>query len=158
MNARRGAGLAEMLVALSLFAVVSAAAAAALTGAERYTRRARATLADGTLCRPGDDVATGRVRRNERVERWLASRELTHVVKIVVADSGHGVEHGFEEQIFEPFVTTKAPEHGTGLGLSIVRGIVNSLGGLVWVQRSREGGAAFHIVLPADTRTEPASR
>ena len=67
-----------------------------------------------------------------------------NIIEIVIADSGPGVERGHEERIFEPFVTTKSPEHGTGLGLSIVRGIVNMMGGRVWVERSREGGAAFH--------------
>jgi hypothetical protein len=43
LKSRRGAGLAEMLVALTLSAIVSAAAAAALTNAERYMQRARAT-------------------------------------------------------------------------------------------------------------------
>jgi hypothetical protein len=42
-QSRRGAGLAEMLVALALSAIVSAASAAALANAERYMRRARAT-------------------------------------------------------------------------------------------------------------------
>jgi two-component system, NtrC family, sensor kinase len=114
-----------------------------------WTRRlARTTLVDGSLRRPGDDAAPVPVRRDDRMERWIASHEIAQVVKIVVADSGHGVADGHEELVFEPFVTTKTPEHGTGLGLSIVRGIVNTMGGMVWVQRSREGGAAFHIVLP----------
>jgi two-component system NtrC family sensor kinase len=114
-----------------------------------WTRRLpRPTLIDGSLRRAGDDGAPVPFRRDERVERWVASHEMAQVVKVVVADSGHGVEHGHEERIFEPFVTTKAPEDGSGLGLAIVRGIVNTLGGIVWVQRSREGGAAFHIVLP----------
>jgi signal transduction histidine kinase len=123
-----------------------------------WTKRLpRTTLVDGMLRRAGDAAAPVPLRRDERVERWLASHEMAEVAKIVVADSGHGIANGLEERIFEPFVTTKSPEHGTGLGLSIVRGIVNNLGGLVWVQRSREGGAAFHIVLPlfSATTAEP---
>jgi two-component system NtrC family sensor kinase len=124
-----------------------------------WTRRLpRTTLIDGSLRRAGDDPAAVPFRRDERLERWLASNEMAQVVKIVVADSGHGVEQGHEERIFEPFVTTKAPEHGTGLGLAIVRGIVNTIGGLVWVQRSREGGAAFHIVLPVHSSDERLPR
>jgi two-component system NtrC family sensor kinase len=122
-----------------------------------WTRRlARTTLVDGSLRRPGDDAAPIPVRRDDRMERWIASHEIAQVVKIVVADSGHGVADGHEELVFEPFVTTKKPEHGTGLGLSIVRGIVNTMGGMVWVQRSREGGAAFHIVLPVHGETPAA--
>jgi two-component system NtrC family sensor kinase len=127
-----------------------------------WTKRIpRATLSDGTLRRPDDELRPVEVRRDERMERWLAANEMDHVVKIVVADSGQGIERGSEERVFEPFITTKAPEHGTGLGLAIVRGIVNTMGGLVWVQRSREGGAAFHIVLPCyagdSGRTDAAS-
>lgn len=112
-------------------------------------RLPQTSLTDGSQRRPGDDVSVIRVRHDERVERWLTSHAVAQVVKIVVADSGHGVERALEERIFEAFITTKAPEHGTGLGLSIVRGIVNMLGGIVWVQASREGGAAFHILLPS---------
>jgi signal transduction histidine kinase len=115
----------------------------------------RTTLAGGSLRRDGDAIAQVPVRRDDRMERWVASHEIEQVVKIVVADSGHGVADGHEERIFEPFVTTKEPESGTGLGLSIVRGIVHAMGGIVWVQRSREGGAAFHIVLPAHAK-DPA--
>ncbi len=124
-----------------------------------WTRRlARTTLVDGSLRRPGDDAAPVTFRRDDRMERWIASHEIGQVVKIVVADSGHGVADGHEELVFEPFVTTKTPEHGTGLGLPIVRGIVNTMGGMVWVQRSREGGAAFHIVLPVHGGETPRAR
>jgi hypothetical protein len=124
-----------------------------------WTRRLpRTTLVDGSLRRAGEGPASVPFRRDERLERWLASHEMAQVVKIVVADSGHGVEPGHEERIFEPFVTTRTPECGTGLGLAIVRGIVNTIGGIVWVQRSREGGAAFHIVLPVHATDERLPR
>ncbi len=112
----------------------------------------RTTLTDGSVRRAGDDSMPAQSRRDERLEMWVASHETEQVVKVVVADSGPGIERGSEERIFEPFVTTKPPEHGSGLGLAIVRGIVSMMGGIIWVQRSREGGAAFHIVLPAYAR------
>jgi signal transduction histidine kinase len=120
-----------------------------------YTKRMpRGSLMDSLQRRMGDVNARPVLRRDERLERWIASTDVAEVVKAVVADSGHGIERGHEEKIFEPFVTTKAPEDGTGLGLAIVRGIVNQMGGLVWVQRSREGGAAFHLVLPVQFVSE----
>jgi signal transduction histidine kinase len=59
------------------------------------------------------------------------------------------------ERVFDPFYTTKDAGRGTGLGLAIVARTVDQLGGAVWVQRAREGGAAFVIVLPLADAFEP---
>lgn len=85
-----------------------------------------------------------------RVMRWLAERQPGDVVKVVVADSGPGVSPDLADRIFDPFVTTKEPGRGTGLGLAIVARIVENCGGTVWVEPSRAGGAAFHLLLPLD--------
>jgi signal transduction histidine kinase len=89
-------------------------------------------------------------RPHRRVAEWLsgATRAPTHVVQIVVADSGPGIPPDEAERVFDPFYTTKQPGRGTGLGLAIVNRVVDGLGGAIWVQRAREGGAAFVIVLP----------
>lgn len=126
-----------------------------------WTRRLpRRALVEGPQYREGDDPAVLlRPRsRDERLERWVAASDAEEVVKVVVADSGHGVARGDEERIFEPFVTTKAPDGGSGLGLSIVRRLVEAMSGIVWVQRSREGGAAFHLVLPVHVPPPPLPR
>ena len=68
---------------------------------------------------------------------------------LVVADDGPGVADADRERIFDPFYTTKDPGKGTGLGLAIVARTVDSAGGIVWVDRAREGGAAFKVFLPA---------
>lgn len=86
-----------------------------------------------------------------RVMRWLAEQNPDDVIKVVVADSGPGVSAEMAERIFDPFVTGKDPGRGTGLGLAIVARIVENCGGTVWVEPSRAGGAAFHLLLPLDT-------
>lgn len=68
---------------------------------------------------------------------------------LFVADSGPGVAQENREQVFEPFFTTKPPGHGTGLGLAIVAREVHEMGGVVWVDPAREGGAAFKLFFPA---------
>lgn len=73
----------------------------------------------------------------------------TRGVLIYVADDGPGVPEELRERVFDPFYTTKDPGEGTGLGLAIVARTVHEAGGLVWVDRAREGGAAFKIFLPA---------
>jgi two-component system NtrC family sensor kinase len=67
---------------------------------------------------------------------------------LYVADEGPGVPEADRERIFDPFFTTKEPGEGTGLGLAIVARTVHECGGVVWVDRAREGGAVFKVFLP----------
>jgi signal transduction histidine kinase len=69
-------------------------------------------------------------------------------VMLYVADDGPGVPEADRERIFDPFFTTKEPGQGTGLGLAIVARTVHESGGVVWVDRAREGGAVFKVFLP----------
>lgn len=62
-------------------------------------------------------------------------------------DDGPGINEEQIEQIFEPYVTTKAK--GTGLGLAIVKKIIEEHGGSIWVDTRRKIGAGFIIQLPA---------
>lgn len=68
---------------------------------------------------------------------------------LFVADSGPGVSVQDRDKVFEPFYTTKEPGRGTGLGLAIVARSVYEMGGVVWVDVAREGGAAFKMFFPA---------
>lgn len=68
---------------------------------------------------------------------------------LIVADEGPGVPERDRERIFDPFYTTKATGEGTGLGLAIVARAVYDAGGVVWVDRAREGGAVFRALFPA---------
>ncbi|HET7602671.1 MAG TPA: ATP-binding protein [Gemmatimonadales bacterium] len=68
---------------------------------------------------------------------------------LVVADDGPGVDEEDRERVFDPFYTTREPGKGTGLGLAIVARTVHDAGGMVWVDRAREGGAAFKVFLPS---------
>ncbi len=50
-------------------------------------------------------------------------------LSIMVSDSGSGIDDDIQDQLFEPFVTSKQPGEGTGLGLWIVFSLVKNLGG-----------------------------
>ena len=67
---------------------------------------------------------------------------------LIVADEGPGVAEADRERVFDPFFTTKSPGDGTGLGLAIVARAVHDAGGVVWVDRAREGGAVFKALFP----------
>jgi signal transduction histidine kinase len=67
-------------------------------------------------------------------------------LELRVEDDGPGVAPSLREQIFKPFVTSKA--QGTGLGLAICRKIVEEHGGAISAGTSDLGGASFCIQLP----------
>jgi signal transduction histidine kinase len=67
---------------------------------------------------------------------------------LFVADSGPGVAAEDRERVFDPFFTTKPPGRGTGLGLALVARAVHDMEGVAWVDRAREGGAAFKLFFP----------
>jgi signal transduction histidine kinase len=104
--------------------------------------RLNARQADGA---GGDVLATRRWTSRPR-RRDLASG--TAGALLYVADDGPGVAEEDRERIFDPFFTTKSPGEGTGLGLAIVARTVYNAGGVVWVDRAREGGAVFKVFLP----------
>ncbi len=137
--------LEQVVVNLLLNAVDAAQGGRVGAGAARWRYRERS---EGerrrTDPKPGDVPDRLSPTRPWRPE--LA--EGTRGVLLFVADSGPGVRQPDRERIFDPFYTTKEPGRGTGLGLAIVQRIVYELGGLVWVDDAREGGAAFKIFLP----------
>jgi CheY-like chemotaxis protein len=71
-----------------------------------------------------------------------------HFAKLVVSDSGHGMDEGTLEKIFNPFFTTKDRGEGTGLGLSIVHGIIKSYEGAIAVKSEPGRGTCFTIWIP----------
>jgi PAS domain S-box-containing protein len=70
-------------------------------------------------------------------------------VRIIVADTGHGIPPEIMSHIWEPFFTTKPVGQGTGLGLSQVYGIIKQHGGAIDVASKVGEGARFNIYLPA---------
>lgn len=117
-------------------------------------RVTRAALAESIIRREGDSPETIVARTpSPRVQHWVDTTQPAEVLKIVVADSGPGIAEDDAERVFDPFFTTKAPGQGTGLGLAIVARVVDDLRGTIWVQRAREGGAAFHVLLPLAAAT-----
>jgi signal transduction histidine kinase/FixJ family two-component response regulator len=66
--------------------------------------------------------------------------------RLVVADTGTGIEPAMLAQVFDPFFTTK--EAGTGLGLSIVRKIVDQHRGDVRIESELGVGTRVSVILP----------
>jgi len=73
-----------------------------------------------------------------------------HVV-LTVSDTGHGIEEGTVERIFEPFYTSKKKSGGTGMGLAVVHAIASCNGGSIHVDSRPGKGTAFTVYLPCTT-------
>lgn len=70
------------------------------------------------------------------------------MVRLTVADSGHGIPQEAVKRIFEPFFTTKEFGKGTGLGLTVVKDIIEEHQGSIAVESEPGKGTTFTILLP----------
>lgn len=84
-------------------------------------------------------VATGVVDWNRR-----------QFCRVEIRDTGKGIPKESQEEIFNPFFTTK--ETGTGLGLSIANQIITAHGGFITVESGDRQGTCFAVYLPLGTR------
>jgi PAS domain S-box-containing protein len=83
-----------------------------------------------------------------RIETKKIASEAGERVRIVVSDTGTGIEEKHLHHIFEPFYTTRGIGKGTGMGLSISHGIIEQHGGRIWAENNKWGGSSFYIELP----------
>ena len=68
--------------------------------------------------------------------------------RLLMKDTGRGMDAATLARIFEPFYTTKGPGEGTGLGLSVVHGIMQRHEGAVTVESRPGEGATFCLYFP----------
>ena len=86
--------------------------------------------------------------RVTKTRSWEEERPAS--IKIVVADSGHGISPTVMERIFEPFISTKEAT-GIGLGLWVSDGIIRKHGGTIRVRsraKAQPTGTVFMVSIP----------
>ena len=89
-------------------------------------------------------------------------------VRLVVSDTGVGMDSEVASRVFEPMFTTKSSGQGTGLGLATVYTIISQTGGTITLDSEPGIGTSFEIHIPASesgapqatkpTRAAPAGR
>jgi signal transduction histidine kinase len=101
------------------------------------------------------------VKFTERGEIRISACQQNGSLKLVVSDTGIGIEKKDLDQIFEKFhqgdLSSSKKYRGTGLGLAIIKKFVNLLGGEVKVESEVGKGSTFTVMLPLDSSTEPAN-
>jgi two-component system sensor histidine kinase HydH len=76
----------------------------------------------------------------------LSENKVSEGIKIVISDTGKGIDKKDLDHIFDPYFTTK--QSGTGLGLAIVHQIISSHRGEVKVSSEPDRGTVVTICLP----------
>ena len=69
-------------------------------------------------------------------------------VRVVVSDTGVGMDEETRQRAIDPFFSTKGVGGGTGLGLSMVHGAVYALGGTVAIASTAGQGTSVTLMLP----------
>jgi PAS domain S-box-containing protein len=102
---------------------------------------------DGVL-----EIRLGNAELDQRAAADIPGLKTGSYLRLSVKDSGEGIHPETQQQIFNPYFTTKEKGKGTGLGLAVVQGIVKSNNGAVTVESDVGKGTAFHVYLPTIKR------
>ncbi len=69
-------------------------------------------------------------------------------IKLVLSDTGTGMDDATLARATEPFFTTKRPGHGTGLGLAMARGFAEQSGGALRLDSTPGAGTIVTLWFP----------
>lgn len=116
----------------------------------------------------GDKTRLGQVLRNlinnaldfvpkEKGRIEIKAIEKSYFIEFSVKDNGIGIKPELQRELFKKFYqadSSHTREHGgTGLGLSICKGIVEVLGGKIWVDSEVGKGTTFFFTIPKSRDT-----
>ena len=80
-------------------------------------------------------------------------------LRIVVQDTGYGMDEDYAKTIFEPFIrlnnSMTGKIQGTGLGLAITKNIIDLMGGTITVNSTLHKGSTFTVELEFPAADEP---
>ncbi|HYQ59014.1 MAG TPA: ATP-binding protein, partial [Draconibacterium sp.] len=127
---------------------------------ENFTGNSTTIIADkGKLQQILINLISNAFKFTEKGKIEVGCKVVGQQIEFYVSDTGTGIPAEKQEAIFERFTQLhnekKVVFGGTGLGLSIVKGLINLLGGKLWlksvpedVQNNQAGGTTFYFTLP----------
>jgi PAS domain S-box-containing protein len=102
-----------------------------------------------------DHLVENAIKFTEKGSIMIGTRMLEHDVEVSVKDSGIGIHEELMDRIFDTFlqadVSITRKHEGSGLGLAIVKGIIELLGGKIWVKSIEGAGSTFAFTIPKDS-------
>ena len=82
----------------------------------------------------------------------IGAKEDGNFVEFFVQDNGVGISPENQKEIFKKFyqidTSTSRKRSGSGLGLAICKGIIEGLGGKIWVKSKENIGTTFYFKIP----------
>jgi PAS domain S-box-containing protein len=94
-------------------------------------------------------IALNNAMIDEKSSRRHAAISPGRHVKLMIGDTGHGMDKRTLDRIFDPYFTTKEIGKGTGIGLTVVHGIVEKHNGMISAESVPGKGTVFEILIPA---------
>lgn len=92
----------------------------------------------------------------------LGAEPVGDQIEFSVSDTGRGIPPDKLEAIFGRFSQVNSSDTrekgGTGLGLAICRGLVEQMGGRIWVESTLGQGSTFRFELPLDGETDTSHK
>ena len=108
-----------------------------------------ANAAHAMAARPGHiDIRVEGITLTAASARFDLNLRPGRYARIVVSDTGRGMDAATQRRIFEPFFTTKPAGKGTGLGLSVAQGIMQAHEGAIVVHSELSKGSSFELYFP----------
>ena len=109
----------------------------------------RANIEETPVRRTGDSRLTIVPRSSDgSLRSWVQRAQPgAEVLSIVIGDGGSAPTHEEPRRAFDPFASSR-PTDPHGVVLATVRRTVEEARGMVWIDGSREGGTAVHLLLP----------
>ena len=87
------------------------------------------------------------LKPQEKIISIISEQTCQDFISIIVRDTGVGLDIDQpNEQLFQPFYSTKT--HGMGMGLAISHSIVHNHGGKLCANKNYSDGAEFSFTLP----------
>jgi signal transduction histidine kinase/ligand-binding sensor domain-containing protein len=102
------------------------------------------------LCNNAFDAMREKVDQTDDYQPQLTiqTRKDNGSVEVDIRDNGPGIPEEIQQQILQPFFTTKQGTEGTGLGLSITNDIIKAHGGSIDIESEPGEYTIFKISLP----------